>query len=264
MKLTIDTKLTLNNGVKIPILGLGTWEATGSEGRQAVLWALEAGYRLIDTAAAYDNETEVGEAIRASGVTRDEIFVTTKLWPTHLGYESALSEFEASRRRLGLDRLDLYLVHWPGESRERRAEAWRAFEKLLKDGLCRAIGVSNYSAGELEEILDARHVIPAVNQIPFSPFSQKRTVHDFCVSRSIRVEAYSPLTRGRRLSDRKIQSLAKSYFRTPAQIMLRWAIQKDIIVIPKSVHRERIIENARIFDFSISDADMAALDALEK
>ncbi len=217
MKLTIGTKVTLNNGVKIPILGFGTWEATRSEGRQAVLWALEAGYRLIDTAAVYGNEAEVGEAIRASGIGRDEIFVTTKLWPSHLGYESALSEFEASRRRLGLDRVDLYLIHWPGEDREKRTQAWHALEKLLKDGACRAIGVSNYSVGELREILDARHVPPAVNQVPFSPFSPQREIHEICRSRGIRLEAYSPLTRGRRLTNRKIQSLAKAYCRTPAQ-----------------------------------------------
>jgi diketogulonate reductase-like aldo/keto reductase len=264
MKLSINTRLTLNNGVKIPLLGFGTWDVTGSGGRQAVLWALEAGYRLVDTASSYGNENEVGEAVRASGTPREEIFITSKVWPTDFGYETTLRAFEASRRRLGLDRLDLYLIHWPGENRKRRAEAWRALETLLKDGLCRAIGVSNYSVEDLKEILAARSVIPAVNQVPFSPFSQQREVHDFCASRGIRVEAYSPLTRGRRLSDRGLRSVAKSYGRTPAQIMLRWAVQKEVIVIPKSIHRERIRENAQIFDFSISRADMAALDALEE
>jgi diketogulonate reductase-like aldo/keto reductase len=254
----------LNNGVEMPIFGLGTWEATGRKGRQAVLWALEAGYRLIDSAAAYGNETVVGEAIRQSGIPRDEVFLTTKLRTSDLGYESALRAFEASRRRLGLEYVDLYLIHWPGGDRRTRAESWRALEKLLADGRCRAIGVSNYSVGELNEILDSRGVVPAVNQVPFSLFNQQRDVFAFCRSRGIRLEGYSPLTRGRRLGDKTVQSLARAYEKTPAQILLRWAIQKEVVVIPKSVHRERILENAAIFGFAISALDMAALDRLDE
>ncbi len=264
MKLTIGTRITLNNGVKMPILGLGTWEATAGAGRQAVLWALEAGYRLVDTAAIYGNEREVGEAIRASGIPRNDVFITTKLWPSELGYESGLEAFEASRRRLGFEWVDLYLIHWPGEDRRRRAEAWRALEKLQADGGCRAIGVSNYSVRELREILDPGGAAPAVNQVSFSPFKQQREVHAFCESRGIRLEGYSPLTRGRRLEDGTIRSIAESYRKTAGQIMLRWAIQKGVVVIPKSVHRERLVENADIFDFAISDADMAVLDKLDE
>jgi diketogulonate reductase-like aldo/keto reductase len=264
MKPSVGQMLALNNGLHMPTLGFGTWDATGDQGRRAVTWALEAGYRLIDTAAAYGNESEVGEAIRTSGLARDDIFITTKLWPSDLGYESALLAFERSRRRLELERVDLYLIHWPGDDRKKRADAWRALEKLLADGLCRTIGVSNYSAAELEEILGGGRVPPAVNQVPFSPFSQQRELYDFCRSRGIALEAYSPLTRGRRLSNATILSLARMYRRTPAQIVLRWAIQKEVAVIPKSVHRERIIENAAIFDFGISPEDMAALDGLEE
>jgi len=264
MKLTINARFTLNNGVKMPVLGLGTWEATGHKGKQAVLWALEAGYRLVDTAAIYGNEREVGEAIRESSILREDIFITTKLWPSEMGYESGLEAFEASRRRLGFECVDLYLIHWPGEDRGRRLEAWRALEKLLADGRCRAIGVSNFFVQELREILDRGGTAPAVNQVSFSPFKQQREVHAFCESRGIRLEGYSPLTRGRRLDDTTIRSIAKSYRKTPGQIMLRWAIQKGVIVIPKSVHRERIIENADIFGFVISDADMAVLNKLDE
>ncbi len=264
MKYSISSRFTLNNGVKMPIFGLGTWEATGRKGKQAVVWALEAGYRLVDTAAIYGNESEVGEGIRTSGIPRDDIFITTKLWPSEMGYESGLTAFEASRRRLGIERLDLYLIHWPGEDRRRRLEAWRAFEKLLADGKCRAIGVSNFSFRELKEILDLDGTAPAVNQVSFSPFKQQREVHAFCESRGIRLEGYSPLTRGRRLDDTTIRSLAKSYRKTAGQIMLRWAIQKGVVTIPKSAHRERIIENADIFDFAISDADMKSMDQLDE
>jgi diketogulonate reductase-like aldo/keto reductase len=263
MKPTAGTRVKLNNGVQMPVLGFGTWDATGREGRRAVSWALEAGYRLIDTAAAYGNESEVGEAIRASGLPQDEIFVTTKLWPSDLGYESVLRAFEASRRRLGFERLDLYLIHWPGDDRRKRVDAWRALEKIFTDGLCRAIGVSNYSVGELREVLDRGGVSPAVNQVPYSPFEQQRGLHEFCQSRGIQLEGYSPLTRGRRLSDGTLLSLAAAYRRTPAQVMLRWAIQKGVVVIPKSVHRERIVENAGVFDFEIGPEDMAALDGLD-
>jgi diketogulonate reductase-like aldo/keto reductase len=264
MKLSLDTRIVLNNGVEMPIFGLGTWDATGRKGRQAVIWALEAGYRLIDTAASYGNEAEVGEGIRASGVPREEIFLTTKLWPSEFGYESTLRAFESSRRRLGVDRVDLYLIHWPGDDAAERADSWRALEKLLTDGLCRAVGVSNYSVEELGEILDSGGVMPAVNQVKFSPFTQQREVFAFCRSRGIRVEGYSPLTRGRRLKDDALQSPARSHKKTPAQVLLRWAIQKEVVVIPKSVNRERILENAAVFDFNLNAADMAALDGLDE
>ena len=265
MKLSLRTRIALNNGVKMPLLGLGTWSSTGKAGQRAVLWALEAGYRLIDTASSYGNESDVGEAIRASGLPRSEVFVTTKVWPAEFGYEATLRAFEASRRRLGLEQIDLYLIHWPGDDPRLRADSWRALLTLLADGRSRAIGVSNYMVSELEELLGAgkKSVVPAVNQVPFSPFSQQRDVHAFCKTHGIRLEGYSPLTRGAELGQPAIRSLAQAHRRTAAQIMLRWAVQKEVVTIPKSVHNERILENANIFDFSLSPEDMAALDALD-
>lgn len=264
-KLSLQTRITLANGVRMPLFGLGTWAATGKAGRQAVLWALEAGYRLIDTASSYGNESEVGGAVRESGLRRSEIFVTTKVWPAEFGYEATLRAFEASRRSLDLEQIDLYLLHWPGDDPHLRAESWRALETLRLDGRCRAIGVSNYMVPELEEIIDEGKAgaVPAVNQVPFSPFNQQRGVQAFCRSHGIRLEGYSPLVRGAKLGERTIRSLAKAHGRTPAQIMLRWALQKEVVTIPKSVHKERIIENAAVFDFSLSPEDMAALDALD-
>ncbi|HMA53402.1 MAG TPA: aldo/keto reductase [Acidobacteriota bacterium] len=264
MKLGLQTRITLNNGVLMPLFGLGTWAATGKAGRRAVVWALEAGYRLIDTASSYGNESEVGEALRESGLPRSEVFVTTKVWPGEFGTEPTLRAFEASRLRLGLEQVDLYLLHWPGEDPRLRAESWRALETLLADGRCRAIGVSNYGIPELEQILGGGGgIVPAVNQVPFSPFDQQRDVHVFCKLHGIRLEGYSPLTRGVKLGQRTVRTLAQARGRTPAQIMLRWALQKEVVTIPKSVHKERILENAGLFDFSLSPEDMAALDALD-
>jgi len=265
MKLDLQTRITLNNGVKMPLFGLGTWAASGSEGRRAVLWALEAGYRLIDTASSYGNESEVGQAVRASGLPRDEIFITTKVWPAEFGYESTLGAFEASRERLGVEQVDLYLIHWPGDDRRRRAESWRALEKLYADGRCRAIGVSNYEVADLAEILEAGEAgtVPAVDQVPFSPFRQQREVHAYCSLHGIRLEGYSPLTRGSKLGHPAIRALAQAHGRTPAQIMLRWALQKEVVTIPKSVHKARILENAGVCDFTLSPKDIAALDALD-
>jgi len=263
MPLSIDTRIQLNNGVAIPIFGFGTWEATGDRGRRAMAWALEAGYRLFDTASAYGNEREVGETVRAGGLPRGEVFVTTKLRPSEIGPGTALRAFEDSRRRLGLDYVDLYLIHWPGYDPESRLGAWRDLEKLLSDGRCRAIGVSNYGVSQIEEILRAGLTAPAVNQVEFSPFIQQREVHDFCRARGIRLEGYSPLTRGERLDDEAVGSVARSLGRSPAQVLLRWALEKEVITIPKSNHRERILENAAVFDFELSGRDMAVLDGLE-
>jgi len=264
MKLELQSCVTLNNGVKMPILGLGTWGATGRGGRQAVLWALEAGYRLIDTASSYGNEREVGEAVRASGVPRGEIFITTKVWPRDFGYERTLRAFEESRKELGLEQIDLYLLHWPGDDRRRRDDSWRALETVLADGRARAIGISNYGIADLEEILEEGdgRVVPAVNQVPFSPFEPQTATHEFCRENNIRFEGYSPLTRGSRLGDAAIRKVAEAHGRTPAQVLIRWALQKEVVTIPKSVHKERILENAAVFDFSLSAEDMEALDGL--
>ena len=265
MKLELQTCVELNGGVRMPLFGLGTWEATGRRGREAVLWALEAGYRLIDTAATYGNEGEIGDAVRASGLPRADIFITTKVWPGQFGYERTIRAFEESRKQLGVEQVDLYLLHWPGDDRRLRAESWQALEALLADGRARAIGVSNYGIAELEEILregDGREV-PSVNQVPFSPFSQQREIHGFCETNGIRLEGYSPLTRGVKIRDRAVQSMAQRLGRTTAQVMIRWALQKGVVTIPKSVHKERILENAAVFDFSLSAEDMAALDGLD-
>lgn len=266
MKLELQSCVSLNNGVNMPLFGLGTWDATGRKGRQAALWALESGYRLIDTASSYGNEREIGEAVRASGVPRNEIFITTKVWPAEFGYEATLRAFESSRSLLGVEQVDLYLLHWPGDDRRRRDEAWRALETLLADGRARAIGVCNYGIAELEEILsegDGREV-PSVDQVPYSPFNQQRKLCEFCAENGIRLEGYSPLTRGRRLGDRVVRTVAEARGCTPAQVLLRWALQKEVVTIPKALHRDHILENAAVFEFELTAEDMATLDALDE
>lgn len=265
MEMTIQSTARLNNGVEIPFLGLGVFQSPpGETTRKAVLYALEAGYRHIDTAKIYGNEQDVGQAIRESGIPRSEIFVTTKLWNQDHGYDATLKAFTKSNQRLGLDYIDLYLIHWP--VRGLRLETWRAMETLLAEGKCRAIGVSNYLVRHLEELLDHCRVIPAVNQIELSPYCylyRKETV-DFCRAKGIWLEAYSPLTKGEKLRDPKLVKIASKYHKTPAQILIRWALQHQFIVIPKSVRRDRIRENAQVFDFSISPEDMSYLDTFNE
>jgi diketogulonate reductase-like aldo/keto reductase len=262
-KLRIDTKVRLNNGIEMPILGLGTYQAEGGkEARQAVSYALEIGYRHIDTAAMYGNEEDVGKAIKGSGIAREEIFVTTKLWNSDHGYDKALAAFEESQHKLGLDCVDLYLIHWPVE--DLRKESWRALERLLDDGKCRAIGVSNYMTWHLEELVTSSSTVPAVNQVEFSPYLYLRELQDFCRSHDIQLESYSPLTKGHKLGDPELAKVARKYSKSPAQILIRWALQKELVVIPKSSRKERIKENAEVFDFCISDQDMQHLDSLDR
>jgi diketogulonate reductase-like aldo/keto reductase len=259
----IDQVVTLNNGVEMPVLGLGVWQAeTGKECRQAVLWALEAGYRHIDTARIYGNEKDVGAAIRESGLPREEIFVTTKLWNNDQGYEKALRAFDHSLSALGLDYIDLYLIHWPASGT--RDDSWRALQRILEEKKARAIGVSNYTDRHLAELLSWADVVPAVDQVEFSPFLYQADLLEYCRGHGIQLEAYSPLTRGRQLKDAKLVELARRAGHTPAQVLIRWALQHDLVVIPKSVRRDRILENAAVFDFSLSAEDMAALDALHE
>jgi diketogulonate reductase-like aldo/keto reductase len=263
MELSINSSLDLNNGVKIPILGLGVYQAeSGSETVKAVRTALDVGYRHIDTARAYENESDVGRAVKKSGLPREEVFVTTKLWNTDHGYDSTIQAFDGSRRRLGFDYIDLYLIHWPVEGQ--RLESWRAMERLLEKGLCRAIGVSNYTVKHLQELLAASPVIPAANQIELSPFLYQRDLIEFCNNSGIQVEAYSPLTQGKKLDHPTLVAVARKYGKTPAQILIRWAIEHRLVVIPKSVRRARIVENADVFDFSIEPADLAMLDGLDE
>jgi len=257
-EISIDTKVKLNNGVEMPVFGLGTYQARKGEAREAVLQALEVGYRLIDTASMYGNEEDIGEALRKSGLPREEVFITTKLWNSDHGYNNALAAFEESRKKLGLDYVDLYLIHWPVESL--RNETWKAMEKLLEEGKCRAIGVSNYMIWHLEELLSHSSTIPAVNQVEFHPYLYLKDLLDFCHSHDIRLESYSPLTKGEKLDDPRLASLASKYSKTPAQILIRWVLQKGVIVIPKSSRKEKIEENADVFDFMILPEDMNALD----
>ncbi len=259
----VRSRVRLSQGTEMPVLGLGVFQSPpGTETRQAVEWALDAGYRLIDTAAMYGNESDVGAAVRASGISRAEIFVTTKLWHTDHGYDAAKRACHLSLERLGLEYIDLYLIHWPRtDPPANRLESWRALEELKSEGACRAIGVSNYAVRHLEELEDAR-VPPAVNQVEFHPFVYDPELLEYCDAHAIRLEAYSPLTRNRRLDDPTVASVAATHSRSPAQVLIRWGLQHGVVEIPKSTHRERIQENSRVFDFTLSDDEMARLDGL--
>jgi 2,5-diketo-D-gluconate reductase A len=249
----------LADGNEIPLLGLGVWQVpNGPECENAVRWALELGYRHIDTAQAYGNEESVGRGLRASGVPREEVFITTKFHPAR---KDADAEVQRSLERLGVDQVDLYIIHWPqGGS----TWAWPGMERAHRSGHARSIGVSNFSLSELDELLSVAETRPVVNQVQFSPFEYRRKLLEGCEERDVAVEAYSPLGTGRHLSDGRVEQIAQRVGRTPAQVLLRWCVQRDLIVIPKSTHRERIEENSQIFDFTLSDEDMAALDALDE
>lgn len=263
MQAIANTTLKLNNGIKIPALGLGLWQLeSGSETRRAVRCALDAGYRHFDTAKAYGNEKDLGRAIAASKIERDQVFITTKLWNSDHGYKNALRAFDKSRSRLGVDYVDLYLIHWPVESL--RKESWRALIDLHERGLCRAIGVSNYTIAHLKELLSESPAVPAMNQVELSPFLHQKDLLDFCAAKKIQVEAYSPLTQGKKLKHPELVKLSKKYGRTPAQLLIRWAVEHRLVVIPKSAKCERIKENADIFDFAIEPEDMALLDGLDE
>jgi len=252
----------LNSGVEMPILGFGVFQIADLEQcEQAVVDALEVGYRLIDTAASYGNEEAVGRAIKRSGVPRDEVFVTTKLWLADAGDGKTRSAFERSCERLQLDYLDLYLIHQPfGDV----YGAWRDMEQLYRDGRVKAIGVSNFTEAHLDGLIGAVDVVPAVNQVEFSPFLYQRELLAACRRHGVQLEAYSPLTRGRRLSDARVTAIAREHGRSPAQVLIRWALQHELVVIPKSVHRARIAENRDVFDFELSEDEMAHLDALDE
>ena len=281
MELTVETKLTLNDGHLIPQLGLGVWQTrAGATCEAAVLTALDAGYRHIDTASMYGNEESVGAAIRMSGIPRENIFVTTKLWNSDHG--NPARALDTSLRKLKLDYVDLYLIHYP--VRERR-QSWLALEALRAEGKARSIGVSNFTIRHLRELLAETKTVPAVNQVEFHPYLYQRDLLDFCAGEGIVVEAYSPLTKGARLNDPKLVSVAKKYSKagpqpahsssrfplldrlsrhsetkSTAQILIRWALQHGLVVIPKSANRRRIFENADVFDFEITAEEMQLLD----
>ena len=255
--------LPLLSGGSIPQLGLGVWQTpAGKVARQAVGEALRLGYRHVDTARIYGNEGDVGQAVRESGLPAGSVFVTTKLWNDDQGYDQALRAYDASLRRLGLDSVDLYLVHWPVA--RKRLDSWRALERLLDEKRVRAIGVSNFLVPHLEELLAHAHHPPAVNQIELSPFLQRRETVDLCRSKGIVVEAYSPLIHGQRLDHPTLVATAERAGRSVAQVLLRWNIQKGHVVLPKSTNPARIAENARIFDFTLDAAAMRELDGLEE
>jgi diketogulonate reductase-like aldo/keto reductase len=244
----------------MPVLGLGVWQmADGAETEQAVEWALEAGYRHVDTASMYRNERSVGVALRRSDLPREELFVTTKLMPARA---SAAGELEKSLRRLQLDFVDLYLIHWPLPLLN--ARIWSQLESLQERGLTRAIGVSNFGRDTLQRLMRGSSTRPAVDQVQFSPFHFRRRLLDYCHGEGIVFEAYSPLAQGKGPADPTITEVARRLDRTPAQIMLRWAIQHGAVVIPKSSRKERIRSNAEVFDFELTDADMHALNALDR
>jgi diketogulonate reductase-like aldo/keto reductase len=249
----------LADGNEIPLLALGVWQVPdGPECENAVRWALELGYRHVDTAQAYGNEASVGRALRDSGVPRDEVFITTKFYPAR---EDPEAEVERSLERLGVDHVDLYIIHWPQGG---PTWAWPGMQRAHERGLARSIGVSNFAVAELDELLAMAATRPVVNQVQFSPFEFRRALLTACEERDVALEAYSPLGTGRHLSDERVAEVAVRLGRTPAQVLLRWCVQRDLIVLPKSTHRERIEENSRIFDFTLSDEDMAALDALDE
>jgi len=253
-----------SQGLDLPRLGLGVFQTPpGTVTRTAVAWALEAGYRAIDTAAMYGNEEDVGVAVRESGLPREEIVVTTKLWFSDHGFEPAQAAARASQAKLGLGPIDLYLIHWPrANSPADRLGSWRALERLQRDGVVRTIGVSNYSIRHLEELREHSDVVPSVNQVEFHPFVYDPEFLRYHARHGIVVEAYSPLTRGRKLDDPRVARVASAHSKSPAQVLLRWGLQHDLVVLPKSIRRERIRENADLFDFSLSPAEMEALDGL--
>ena len=253
-----------NNGVAIPQLGFGVWQVPDDEAERAVAVALSVGYRSIDTAKLYFNEEGVARAIRSSGVARDELFVTTKLWNDEHDYDSTLRAFDASLQRLGLEVIDLYLIHWPVPEQDKYLEAWRAMEKLYADGRVRAIGVSNFTLATLQRLLGAADVVPAVNQIELHPQLAQRELRAFHAEHGIATEAWSPLGSGKGLLELpELADIAAGYGKSPAQVVLRWHLQNGVIAIPKSVTPSRIAENFDVFDFTLSDADVSAIDGLD-
>lgn len=284
MDLGIASRLRLNDGNEIPYLGLGVWQTrSGKTCEAAVLAALELGYRHIDTAAVYDNEESVGIALRKSGLPREQVFITTKLWNQH--HDNPAAALDQSLRRLGLDYVDLYLIHFPVPERNR---SWEVLEKLTQSGKARSIGVSNFTIRHLQQLLDYTSVVPAVNQVELHPFLYQRELIEFCSERGIVIAAYSPLTHARRLDDPRLLAIAAKYplvtatsspwakipfigdlarrptTRTPAQVLIRWVLQHGWIVLPKSARKARIEENAAVYDFELTDEDMRALDGMNE
>ncbi len=247
----------------MPWVGLGVYKLQeGGEVTEIVKKALEIGYRSIDTAALYGNEEGVGKAVREANIPREEIFITTKVWNDHQGYESTIKAFEESRKKLNVDVVDLYLIHWP--VKEKYKETWQALEKLYKEGFIRAIGVSNFQIHHLEDLMKDSEIIPMVNQVEYHPFLAQKELHDFCRNNNIQLEAWSPLGRGKILHHPVVTEISKKHNITPAQVILRWDLQNEVITIPKTAQVQRLIENADVFHFTLDSGDMERLNALDE
>ncbi len=265
MQLDITSAVSLGEGVEMPRLGLGVFKSeSGPETENAVRWALEAGYRHIDTASLYANEASVGTGIRASGVPRQHVFVTTKVWNDDQGYDRTLRAFDRSLGELGLDSFDLYLVHWPVPALGLAADTWRALETIHREGRARAIGVSNFEPHHLDELAATAEISPKVNQVELHPYLQQRHLQDYCRQHGIVLEAWSPLAKGAVVNDPLLNEIGHRHGKTPVQVTVRWMLQLDIVTIPKSVQRERIVANADVYDFELADDDMAQIATLDR
>ena len=261
----MEDRVTLNSGVFMPVIGFGTWSLTpDSIARSVVTLAIQAGYRLIDTASIYRNENGVGNAIKNSGIPRSEIFVTTKLWNTDQGFKNAQKAFDMSIDRLGLDYVDLYLIHWPSDKLHHE-ESWRALEGIYNSGRIKAIGVSNFTVGHLQELLDFAVITPAVNQVEFHPFNydSQKSIIDFCHDQKIAIQAYSPLSQGRNIRDPRLSAISQKLGKSNAQVLIRWGIQHGVVPIPRSSEEKHIEQNIDVFDFEIPSIDMKKLDKLQ-
>lgn len=262
MAFSIDSRITLNNGVKMPYFGLGVYKsADGEEAENAIKWALEAGYRAIDTAALYANEATVGKVASSGIVPREDIFITSKVWTDDLTYDGTKQAFEASMSKLNLDYVDLYLVHWPANDWK---GAWRALEEIYAEGRVRAIGVSNFLQPQLEELYAIAKVPPVVNQIEFHPFLQQHDLHAYCRDRNLPITAWAPLMKGRVLEVPELVEIGQRYGKSPVHVTLRWMLQIGVLTIPKSVKKERIESNADIYDFALTDAEIATINGLDR
>ena len=264
MSITPIPTVTLNSGVRMPQLGFGVFQVSDDDTTAAVSAALAAGYRSIDTAAIYGNEAGTGRALAESGIAREELFVTSKVWVADLGYDATLAAYESSLDKLGLDYLDLYLIHWPAPATDGYLESWRALEKLLQDGRVRAIGVSNFLPEHLEKLVGLGGTVPAVNQVELHPALQQREIAESNAAHGIATEAWSPLAQGAVLGEPAVTAIAAEHGVTPAQVILRWHLQQGRIIIPKSVTPARIRENLDVFGFELADTELAAIDALER
>ncbi|MDC3424434.1 aldo/keto reductase [Aquibacillus sp. 3ASR75-11] len=259
----LKSTTTLHNGVEMPRLGLGVFKVEdGQEVIQSVKAALKHGYISIDTAAVYKNEEGVGQAIKESGISRKELFVTSKVWNDDQGYDATLKAFETSLTKLGLDYLDLYLIHWPGKDKYK--QTWKALEQLYKEGKIRAIGVSNFHVHHLEDLIEDAEIKPMVNQVEYHPHLAQKELHAYCKKEEIQLEAWSPLKQGQLLDEPVIKEIANQYGKSPAQVIIRWDLQNEVVTIPKSIKEHRIVENASVFDFELTKEDMARIDRLNK